>query len=211
MNNDDNIEQHPNKRSSLVSRLAASTAILAALIVLMAVVFFQTLTGHLFQKSFDTPLKEWTNYAARHISQDKDIAKAMAKNHHVAIVYLSKEQSYAFDFEGNAVDPEALLNLHDRYRQIDVTVRKDQQFSFFLDEANFAAEQTPLLVWLVILMLIIIGSIYALQASQLRPLKWLETGVEAVSRGDFSVRVPVIRKDEIGSVAHSFNVMATPW
>jgi len=40
-----------------------------------------------------------------------------------------------------------------------------------------------------------------------RPLKWLRSGVEAVSEGEFSTRVPVVRNDEIGKVARSFNQM----
>jgi signal transduction histidine kinase len=35
----------------------------------------------------------------------------------------------------------------------------------------------------------------------------LRTGVDAVSEGDFSTRVPVVRNDEIGKVARAFNQM----
>jgi signal transduction histidine kinase len=95
-----------------------------------------------------------------------------------------------------------------KFRRIDVINGNGQRFAFLLDKEQFAQDQSPLLLWVVTLILVIISSVYALQASQLRPLKWLGAGVDAVSRGDFSIRVPVVRKDEIGEVAHSFNLMA---
>lgn len=42
-----------------------------------------------------------------------------------------------------------------------------------------------------------------------RPLKKMKTAVEALAKGDFSVRVPVVsKKDEVGRLADSFNFMA---
>lgn len=41
-----------------------------------------------------------------------------------------------------------------------------------------------------------------------RPLMRLAQGVSEVSRGNFSVQLPLNRKDELGDVAHAFNSMA---
>ena len=65
----------------------------------------------------------------------------------------------------------------------------------------------PLLIALIVMTILIIGVTYAFQLAQLRPLQWLRSGVDAVSRGDFKVRVPVVRQDEIGQVARAFNLM----
>jgi len=57
------------------------------------------------------------------------------------------------------------------------------------------------------LILITFSLAYVIQLRLLRPLKWLRSGVDAVSAGDFSTRVPVVRNDEIGKVARAFNQM----
>jgi signal transduction histidine kinase len=49
--------------------------------------------------------------------------------------------------------------------------------------------------------------VYVVQLSQLRPLRWLKEGVEKVSAGDLSTRVPVVRMDEVGQVGRAFNHM----
>ena len=81
------------------------------------------------------------------------------------------------------------------------------QYSFMLDKEQFDNEHRPLLIGLIVLLLITIGLAYAIQLHLLRPLKWLRSGVDAVAKGDFSTRVPVVRNDEIGKVARSFNQM----
>ncbi len=52
-----------------------------------------------------------------------------------------------------------------------------------------------------------VGALHWFLRSQLRPLQWLRAGVDAVARGDFKTRVPVVRRDEIGQVAEAFNAM----
>ena len=61
---------------------------------------------------------------------------------------------------------------------------------------------------LVIMVLAVVGSGFWFLHRQLKPLSGLRNGVDAVARGDFDARVPVVRNDEIGQVAGAFNEMA---
>jgi signal transduction histidine kinase len=194
-------------RSSLVSRLAASTALLAATVVLLAVIFFQAIHGNFFMGAFQTPLKEWSTFVAGRIGDDKDIARAVAKNHQIGVIISIKDGRFAYGPDGEAADPDELLSESADLRQIDVTGHGPQRYSFLLNKQQFASDHGRLLAALIILLLITIGLVYVIQLSLLRPLKWLRSGVDAVSRGDFSTRVPVVRNDEIGQVARSFNLM----
>jgi len=56
-------------------------------------------------------------------------------------------------------------------------------------------------------LLLLLGVVYVIQLSQLKPLRWLKEGVEKVSEGDLSTRVPVVGMDEIGQVGRAFNQM----
>ena len=69
------------------------------------------------------------------------------------------------------------------------------------------AAEYPTLWWFIIGLLILLGAVYFVQLSQLKPLRWLKEGVERVSEGDLSTRVPVVRMDEIGQVGRAFNQM----
>lgn len=198
--------------SSLILRFATSTGLLAVAVVLLAVIFFHAIRGDIFQAAFQSPLKEWSATVAGHIGRDVSRARAVAKTHKIGIIITTADGRSAFGPDGEPADPDELLKDTSRFRQIDVHIQHGGQaqqlhYSFMLDKDQFDDERSPLLIGLVVLLLITIGLAYAIQLRLLRPLKWLRSGVDAVSMGDFASRVPVVRNDEIGKVARSFNQM----
>ncbi len=50
--------------------------------------------------------------------------------------------------------------------------------------------------------------VYLFTRRAVAPIKKLETGAEAVSRGKYDTRIDIKGKDEIAGLAHSFNIMA---
>jgi signal transduction histidine kinase len=193
--------------SSLISHFAASTALLAAAVVLLAVIFFQVMRGNFFMEAFQTPLDEWSRVVAGRIGEDPTIAQAVARNHQIGVVMLTPDGQFAYGPDGEPADPAKLLKDSTHHRQIDVTSHSEHQYFFILNKKQFADDHNYLLAGLIVLLLITVGVVYAIQLSRLRPLKWLHSGVEAVAQGDFAKRVPVVRNDEIGRVARSFNQM----
>jgi signal transduction histidine kinase len=198
--------------SSLLLRFTAATGLSAVAVVLLAVIFFHAIRGDFFQGAFQSPLKQWSATIAGHIGNDPDKAITVARNHHISILLEIPEGRFAFGPDGESVDPDGLAAESSRYRRIDVHVQhgtqgQDLHYAFFLDKDQFAEDRGVLLAGLIVLLLITIGMAYAIQLHLLRPLNWLRSGVEAVSEGDFSTRVPVVRNDEVGRVARAFNQM----
>ena len=198
--------------SSLLMRLATSTALLAVAVVMIAIIFFHAIRGDIFEAAFQSPLKEWSATVAGHIGSDPTRAQAVARIHKVGIIITTADGRFAFGPDGEPADADELLEDTSRFRRIDVHIKhgtqvQQLQYSFMLDKEQFDDDRNPLLISLVVLLLITIGLAYAIQLHLLRPLKWLRSGVDAVSGGDFSTRVPVVRNDEIGKVARSFNQM----
>lgn len=198
--------------SSLLMRFTTATALLAVALVLLAVIFFHVIRGDFFQGAFQSPLKDWSATIAGHIGTEADKAKAVARNHHIGVLMDVPGGRFAFGPDGEPVDPDSLVAESSRYRRIDVHIQhgpqgRDMHYAFFLDKDQFTEDRGVLLAGLIILLLITIGLAYAIQLHLLRPLKWLRSGVEAVSEGNFSTRVPVVRNDEIGRVARAFNQM----
>ena len=79
-----------------------------------------------------------------------------------------------------------------------------------LAEARDGAEDARNRVWLVGLVVLAVGIVLAaLQGVGLaRPIKALTAQAQRIAAGDLDSRVPDTRRDELGVLAHSFNVMA---
>jgi hypothetical protein len=72
--------------SSVIMRFATSTGLLAVAVVILAIIFFQTIRGDVFQGAFQAPLKEWSATIAGHIGGDITKARAVAKTHRIGII-----------------------------------------------------------------------------------------------------------------------------
>jgi signal transduction histidine kinase len=194
-------------RSSLFSRFAASSALLAAAVIVLAVIFFQALHGDFFKASFEEPLADWSSMIAARIAEDPDIADRVARVHELGLILVRDGESVAFAPSGESVDPDTLWDNVSGHRVIEVEGHGGWRIYFFLDQDRFARTHYTLLGGLIAFLLLAIAVFYFLQLNMLRPLRCLRDGVDAVSRGDFSTRVPVARMDEIGQVARAFNEM----
>lgn len=206
------------RASSVIMRFATTTGILAVAVVTLAILFFHTIRADIFQGAFQAPLKEWSATIAGHIGYDISRAQAVAKTHGIGVIVWTEDGNYAFGPDGEPIEPDELLKHTARYRQIEVHIQHaaehggddmNRHYSFLLDREDFDDDRTPLLLGLIFLLLFTIGLAYIMQVSLLRPLKWLRSGVDAVSEGDFTTKVPVVRNDEIGKVARAFNQMTT--
>jgi signal transduction histidine kinase len=195
--------------SSLISRFAASTAVFAAAIVLLAVFAFHGIRGNVFEESFESPLDEWSSYLAGRIGSDPEVAQTAAQSHRMGVVLTTSEGVFAFGSDGRPTTPEHLAEHLGHARTIRVEGLGNLQYSFFLPEDTTTIVVSSVL-WLWIgALLFLVGVVYAVQVSQLRPLRWLKEGVDKVSEGDLSTRVPVVRMDEIGQVGRAFNRMTS--
>jgi signal transduction histidine kinase len=192
---------------SLFSRFAASTALLAAAIAVLAFFSFHAIRGDIFQDSFESPLDEWSSYVAGRIGDDPETARAAARNHEMGVVLTTHDGVFAFGPDGSQVTPEHLAQHFPRSRTIVVEGLGSMQYSFYLQDHHDSDSDFPMLWALIGGLLFLLGVVYVVQISQLRPLRWLKEGVEKVSEGDLSTRVPVVRMDEIGQVGRAFNQM----
>ncbi|MEJ2129790.1 MAG: HAMP domain-containing sensor histidine kinase [Woeseiaceae bacterium] len=196
-----------NGARSLFSRFAASTAVLAAAIVVLAFFSYHAIRGDIFRDSFETPLGEWSAFLAGHIGADPALAQAAARSHEMGVVLMTKDATYAFGPDGRETTAAHLAEHFPHARTILVQGHGDMQYSFYLNEESATVVSSIRLWALIGGLLFLLGVVYVVQLSQLRPLRWLKDGVDKVSEGDLSARVPVVRMDEIGQVGRAFNRM----
>ncbi len=106
-----------------------------------------------------------------------------------------------------AQNPDVRLGNY-RGRYVIEVDRKPGRFIFGLSQnLQIDSERNRLLVIMfVLLTAILAGAFFAIRYI-LRPVKWLNTGVQEVGRGNLKHRVPVKKSDELRDLAAAFNDM----
>jgi len=67
--------------------------------------------------------------------------------------------------------------------------------------------QSYLIALVVVTLVIIVGFRFFFLNTITRPLKFIESGIREVEKGNLKIEVPVLVEDEIGRIAHTFNAM----
>lgn len=80
--------------------------------------------------------------------------------------------------------------------------------SFIITEKLHKTTRVKEILITVIAALFIIGLIYAFVYFTFRPFKTIQQGVKQIGDGDFSHRLPINRRDELGDLSKSINKMA---
>jgi two-component system sensor histidine kinase BaeS len=90
-----------------------------------------------------------------------------------------------------------------------VNLAPQRQLTDQIDQ-KFAKEQERSIYVIALAALVFAALISALLARQLtRPIRSLAAGARAISGGDYDTRIPEVRDDELGDLAHEFNELAT--
>lgn len=85
--------------------------------------------------------------------------------------------------------------------------RQHAHYTFLFPREPFRRSNRRALVWLITLIGLILGGSYLVVRWLFRPLRWLNTGVQEIARGNFAYEVPVRSADELGRLTDSFNHM----
>jgi len=197
------------RESSLVTRFAASTAVLAIVVILLAIVFFSYASVRFVHDAIRHPLPGYSRALAQQVlaSPDPEVWRRIAREHRVAVLVETQGERRAFDRSGDAVDPGRFSTEGQDVLRVEVAGDEGTRVFFFWDTGYLVKSHNLVLASFVLLLAAVFGVSHWFQRRQLRPLRWLRRGVEAVARGDFETRVPVVRQDEIGRVAGAFNRM----
>ena len=191
---------------SLFSRLSVSTAVLAITVIILAIVLFTFVSVGVVTHALQYTLRGYSQSLTEQIlsSSDPLVWQEIAREHKINIIVETPDTKEAFDSLGNAMPPEAFSH---SIRTIEVLGDPRGRVDLNWNLSHLRRGHDLVLVAYILLLLAIFGGAHWFQSSQLRPLRWLRAGVEAVSRGDFKTKVPVVRRDEIGQVAVAFNQM----
>ena len=178
---------------------------------MVGAIFYGVVNNHFLGLILSRTLGPYSDSLAEHIfaNHDPELWQRMARRHGVTIlVEPASGDPVAFDARG-----EPLLLGSPALKQGEIrairTASDGTRVTFYWRVWSFQESHLLLMAGLVIMVVAVVGSAFWFLQRQLKPLAWLHTGVDAVARGDFKVRVPIVRDDEIGQVAGAFNAMAS--
>jgi signal transduction histidine kinase len=197
-------------KSSVLSsfRLAAVALILG--VALIGAVFYGFVNTHFLGLVIERTFGPYSDSLAQvgFSSPDPEVWRKIAMRHEVVlIVEHPGGETEAWNEQGEAIEPDApALGLMSTAAR---TGPDGTRVTFLWAAISFRESHLPLLAALLFMVVAVVGATFWLLQRQLKPLVWLRNGVEALGRGEFDSRVPVLRNDEIGQVAQAFNAMTT--
>ena len=198
-------------RVSVLSRFRMAGVSVMVAVAVTGAVFYALVNNHYLGLILSRTLGPYSDALAEHVfaNPDPEVWRRIAARHDVVIVVEPPDgDPVAFDADGEPLSAIPALPLHGGLRAVR-TAPDGTRVTIHWRLWTFQESHVPLLSGLLIMVVSVVGSAFWFLQKQLKPLAWLRTGVEAVARGDFKTRVPVVRDDEIGQVAGAFNEMAT--
>lgn len=197
-------------RASVFSRFRLAGAGLIVGVGLVGATFYGLVNSHYVGLMVGRTLGPHTDALARigFDNEDPEIWQRIAKRHEVAVLVEPRAGApAAWDEMGASISPHLLVERESAVRGIR-TSAEGTRVTFHWNLGLFPGRHWRMLGALLVMIIAVVGAAFWFLQRQLQPLVGLQTGVEAVARGDFESRVPVVRNDEIGRVAISFNEMA---
>jgi signal transduction histidine kinase len=176
---------------------------------------YRNLAGGPFHKN----VVQYLNYLIADMGSPPSLERAqeIARQSLLEIRYESADLSWSTSndlptvFKGRFIawrqDPDIRLGKYHGRHLIEVA-RKPGRFIFGLSRnLQIDSERNRLVVVLFILLTAILAVAFFAIRYILRPVKWLNTGVQEVSRGNLKHRVPLKKSDELRDLAVAFNDM----
>jgi signal transduction histidine kinase len=206
---------------SVFTKLLAVMLITGLLINMMVGIFF-----HLVYKTFSrAPLQksivQYVNYLIADMGTPPDQQRAaeVAGNAGLMVTYHGPHGGWSTGRE-HPVQELSRIHWQSWHQEPGVRVGRFRGAHFvevrrngasFLFELALEKDQLRTIRWLAGSMLLIfsliVGGAYLSIRRILRPIQWLQQGVQKVSRGDLQVTLPAKGHDELGSLARGFNQM----
>ncbi len=206
-------------RKSVFTRLLLVILFAGICINLLMGMFFHFFFKGIEEIAFKRNIVQYVTYLVDDLGDPPDPVRAKA---------ISKSIALNIRFESNdlswSTSPDMVNASNIRFRlwheSPDIRIGKQRGHYFVIvekDKGRFIFELArPLkfeskihkivVVLLVLFTLILIGAYFAIRKI-LKPVAWLEKGVEEVSGGNLDYRVPEKKDDELGRLARAFNTM----
>jgi len=197
-----------------------ATAILLAVLVASSANYLSDPKRFIHQK-IEANLQQYTHYLIQEMGDPPDFQKANDLANSLSLAIHIKSQNTTWQSNDYDIPQKYLEKQHHmthakdfrigHYRGYSFVIIKNTpyEYHFVINHKRFTENKIQFLLMLIFSIIIVITFSYLLVRWLFRPIRWLNTGVAEVSKGNFKVQVPIRKHDEIGELAEAFNQMAT--
>jgi len=203
-------------KNSIYTKLILVLTITAVLANLLVGSFFKFIIISKTRIAFEKNLHNYINYIIRDIGDPPNISKAkkIAKEFFINIRYESPDYNWSSSDKIPAIKyiKRHRRGIHENiglYKGMHfIVIEKGNSRFLFINDTNrhFTDYHRFIYVLIVLLTTLFVGAYFSIRWL-MKPVKSLTEGVDHVTKGDFDHQIPVIRNDELGALAKSFNFM----
>jgi signal transduction histidine kinase len=193
--------------------------LIAGLGINLAIIFFFGAFRHHIANNYRPHLARYIDYLVKDIGNPPDPERAgrIAAQTNMVIAFSSSDRSWStsdipFSLPANRMhiwhrNERVIAGSHHGVHVVHFK-HGDGRLSFFLPHQPDAEKKIKVIsiCLLFFITTLMIGAYFAIRWV-LKPLRWLKKGVDQVSQGDLSHRVPLKRADELRDLSASFNTM----
>jgi signal transduction histidine kinase len=217
-------------RINWLNKIFSSIFMKLLMILLITGICINLLVGGFFMYIYrgttkNTPYRknivQYVHYLINDLGSPPDVHRAqkISRELSVDISYESPDLSWSTSKTIPPVHQMRLKKFHEdphvlrgKYRgKYFIIVQQEQgqgQFTFAVARAYRQETGWEIkVVFLIGLLTLVLGGVYLTIRWILRPVKWLNEGVQHVSGGNLDYRLPVKKSDELGKLAEAFNTM----
>lgn len=204
--------------SSVFAKLFLILVITGLSINFVVMSAFRTGTSQ-YREAFQENITQYLNYLVQDIGTPPSYerAKALADQYSLRIRYEGSSESWSTSASFPPIEKMHFHQWRDfphlrfgRYRGVYLVAVQQATGAFFFSVDVSHKHEKAREVWIIgvlILLPTILIVAYLAIRRVLRPVKWLNEGVQAVAEGDLKHRVPAKRSDELGDLSKAFNTM----
>ena len=193
--------------------------LIAGMGINMSIIFFFGAFRHHIASNYHGHLTRYVDYLLKDIGDppDQDRARQIAAQTDMIIAYQSENQSWSTSDTAISLPADQIRIWHRNGRlqagsyhgeHLVNVKQRNGRLTFFLPHQPDAEKKIKVISICLLLYItaLMIGAYFAIRWV-LKPLRWLKHGVEQVTQGDLSHRVPLKRSDELRDLSASFNTM----
>ncbi len=203
-------ERRPPVFRSVFAKLVAIMLTLAAALLLIVTGFFAIIVFPVTGRSLDVLTNEYGRVAAS-LAPDFATARKLAARFDVEIGYEGPGGAWrtAADLPSIATVRDGGLSRSPSGRRLQLEAAPNGgAYLFAWGLGQHMREAHIKLLWLLLTLLVCVVLVaYAFARRLLRPVRWLNDGVARLSGGSLDIALPVVTRDEFGSLTDAFNRM----
>lgn len=203
-------------RFSIFMKLLLIQLGMAFLVYMAVVLTFGMLWGSRVQGPIEENIENYAGFLIKEMGSppDPSIAKNLAETYNIEIRYENQDVSWSTSERLPTIKKAKQSSNHHGdipsslwYQYYVISNDDGGDFLFRWNFGILETAHTEIFIILLLLLLVIFMTMHIFIRHILRPVKWLQQGVNKIGQGNLNVHIPIKKGDELGQLTEAVNDM----